>query len=402
MPHAGQIVNMGILVLAMGLSSLLRPPAWNAVLADDSSAAATAQARASALVKQLGSSRYQDRQQAVRKLCELGRPAIPALKSGMLGTDLEIRIRCRRILDHLDRIDHQRILAAFARDATQPPGNRLAGWDRYREKIGATAQAQELLVEMHRKEGRLFRAWSSDALDFPAVFERRCMEIQQAYRQGSGAQRTVDVGSVATLLFLGSDPQVVIPDNAASVLNNLMYYNNLKKELTEGQRKAELRLLLAGWIERPLPKENYRRLLLAMRYDLQQGVVPATKLLNQGAVGLQMQYAILALGKLGNRTHLPLLHKQFQNTSVLSRSASNGKVVYSCQVRDVALVAAIYLTGQDTSKFGFSRLRKNSTYLYSPNSAGFKNQIERDAAFARYRAWERANGGESKSSKTDS
>ncbi|MEO1997058.1 MAG: hypothetical protein ABGZ17_17455 [Planctomycetaceae bacterium] len=391
MPNGRHTPRFWIVVMAVGICSQHGRPQYHRLLADDTSVPTTVQARAALLVHQLGSARYDDRQRAVRALCDLGPPAIPALHSGAKGADLEIRIRCQRILDHLDRLDHQRILEAFVRDPTRAPGNQLAGWDRYRQQIGDTAPAQELFVEMHRQEGRLFRAWSARTLDFPLQFERRCQEIQLAYRQAAGAQRQVDVGSVASLLFFGGDGQVVIRDNTALALNNLMYYNNLKSELTQGQRKRELRALLARWLERPMPNGNYQRLLLAMRYNLKQGLVPAIKLVNQGAVGLQIQYAILAIGKLGDQSHLPVLQKQFKNTSVLSRSASGGKIVYSCQVRDVALAIAVHVTGQDTSKYGFSRLRKNSTYLYSPNSAGFKSQAARDAAFERYREWQRAN-----------
>ena len=245
------------------------------------------------------------------------------------------------------------------------------------------------MAEMHRKEGRLFRAWSAGDPEFVSQFERRCQEIQLAYRQGS--QRRIEVGSVATLLFFGSDQRLDVPDSTALALNNLMYYNNLKTELTQGERKRELRTLLALWIERPMTNGNYQRLLLAMRYDLKQGLVPAIRLVKQKAVGLQAQYAILAIGKLGGREHLPLLQEQFQNKSVLSRSVSGGKVVYSCQIRDVALAISIHITKQDIGKYSFDRLRKNSTYLYSPNSTGFRSQAERDAAFQRFAEWQAAN-----------
>jgi hypothetical protein len=396
MPNGRHTARCWIVLIAVGFCSQPGHRHSHRLLADDTSVPTTVQARAALLVNQLGSARYDDRQRAVRALCDLGPPAIPALHSGAQGADLEIRIRCQRILGHLERLDHQRILEAFVRDPTRAPGNRLAGWDRCRQQIGDTPQTRELFVDMHRKEGRLFRAWTARALDFPLQFELRCQEIQLAYRRGTGAQRQVDVGSVASLLFFGGDERIVIRDKTALALNNLMYYNNLKTELTQGPRKRELRALLARWIERPMPNGNYQRLLLAMRYNLKQGLVPAIKLVKQGAVGLQIQYAILAIGKLGDQAHLPVLQKQFKNKSVLSRSASGGKIVYSCQVRDVALAIAVHLTGQDTSKYGFSRLRKNATYLYSPNSAGFKSQAARDAAFEQYREWQRANAATSK------
>jgi len=370
------------------------------ILADEDSRPSAVDARARLLVEQLGAGHYGDRQRAVRLLCELGLPAIPALQRGTHRGDLEIRVRCRKILDHLSRLDHHRILDAFVRDPDRDPGRQLPGWNRFRKQVGDDGGTRELMAEMHRKEGRLFRAWSTGETEFLSQFERRCQEIQLAYRQGS--QRRIDVGSVATLLFFGSDQQIDVPDSTALALNNLMYYNNLKTELTQGERKRELRTLLGLWIERPMTNGNYQRLLLAMRYDLKQGLVPAIRLVKQKAVGLQAQYAILAIGKLGGREHLPLLQKQFQNKSVLSRSVSGGKVVYSCQIRDVALAISIHITKQDIGKYGFNRLRKNSTYLYSPNSAGFKNSAERDAAFQRFGAWQRANTETAKPQPVDS
>ena len=58
-------------------------------------------ARIEKLVKQLGSDEYQEREDASRKLKEIGRPAIPALKKALKSEDLEVRLRAESILKEI-------------------------------------------------------------------------------------------------------------------------------------------------------------------------------------------------------------------------------------------------------------------------------------------------------------
>jgi hypothetical protein len=71
-------------------------PAGSAEQAPDKQALAD---EATKLVGQLGDDSFTVREAATKRLAEIGRPAVAALREGLKSSDPEIRIRARRILD---------------------------------------------------------------------------------------------------------------------------------------------------------------------------------------------------------------------------------------------------------------------------------------------------------------
>jgi len=56
----------------------------------------------------------------------------------------------------------------------------------------------------------------------------------------------------------------------------------------------------------------------------------------------------------------------------------------------VALAAAVTLHGEDPVDFGFSEAKPHDMYPYMPNSLGFETEKEREAAFAPWEQFRRA------------
>jgi hypothetical protein len=63
----------------------------------------------------------------------------------------------------------------------------------------------------------------------------------------------------------------------------------------------------------------------------------------------------------------------------------------TAEIRDVALLASIYLMRQQPTEFGFKHLKKNQSFLFIPNSAGFTSDEEREEAFTKWSAWRSRN-----------
>ena len=359
--------------------------------ADDSDTEMELQKQVEKLIETLGSDAFEERRSASRQLQSIGADAIPQLKVGSVSDDPEISRRCQLVLDRLYAEEHRKMVAAFLLDPDSSPGNQLPGWAELKKLCGDTEQSRALIVRMHERENDLLATWSSGKVQALAQeFTKRCVDVQQKYR-GSG-RREVKIETVATLLFVSTTPRmnvkngsIKVPEQTANLLNSLLYYNNVRSELQSGKFQNELRRLIAGWVQLETGSASrYQKLLLAMRYNLPEGLIPAQEMINGRVTGLQLQYALLAIGKLGTERELPLVMKSLNNGSVLSQSVSNGKIKYKCEVRDVALAIALHLTKQSTDDYKFARLRKNSVYLYSPNSAGFDSQESRDNAFARW------------------
>jgi HEAT repeat protein len=54
------------------------------------------------LVNQLGSKRFQEREEAARQLSLLGKTALPALQDAAKSTDAEVRRRAQQLMERLD------------------------------------------------------------------------------------------------------------------------------------------------------------------------------------------------------------------------------------------------------------------------------------------------------------
>jgi len=384
-----RLLCLTTIALVSGPSSLPADPASPPDSTAEQSVA-TADAAIERLIVDLGDDRFQTRRAASRELIRVGPDAIPLLMRGIASSNPEVSRRCQQVLDHLFAQEHRRMLEAFRANPEAPPGNRLPGWTELKEICGDTAGSRALLIAMHERESSLISIWSTrDSNELVREFTARCIDVQQKYR-GSG-RREVKIETVASLLFVGTTPRkpatshVEIPEQTANLLNSLLYFNNVRTELQNGQYKDELKRLIAGWVRIETgATSRYQKLLLAMRYNLREGLVPAEQMIRGKVTGLQLQYALLAIGKLGDKRQLPLVRLSLNNASVLSQTVANGKINYKCEVRDVALAISLHLTNQDSKDYGFAKLRKNSVYLYSPNSAGFNSDATRDRAFARW------------------
>jgi HEAT repeat protein len=347
--------------------------------------ASSSQQRAAWLVRQLGDSSYAAREQAARDLELMGWEARPALAEALDDPNLEIRYRAQRLLEAIEQADHQRRVDEFLKNPTAASDDVLPGWRRYRALVGDGEHACRLFAEMQQAEGMLFRLSERDGAKFEAEFAKRCLETLHGHSYGHGRQAAL--GTLAALVFFASEPGFEFSNRTAGSIYSLVYQNEFRKALTGEEYAQAARGILAEWIRQPDSNIPYQKITLAMQHDLKSGLVPALELIRSETQPPQLQYAICAVGKLGGPEHVADLETLFGNDTVLTVSQSNNKTTYSCEVRDVALAAALHLTKQKPSEYGYNRLRTNPQSLFSMNSAGFDNPDDRDAAFQKWQDW---------------
>ena len=87
-------------------------------------------------MKQLGSSRFDDRERASEQLLSSDRPPWAHWRGPPRHPDREIRFRSRRLLAIMRQLDFQQRIEAFAADKSSAEGYGLPGWKRYREICG--------------------------------------------------------------------------------------------------------------------------------------------------------------------------------------------------------------------------------------------------------------------------
>jgi hypothetical protein len=346
-------------------------------------------------VGQLASDSFRQRQQAERELAALGVPAKAALMQGLKSADAEVRERCRRLLVVVLEQDYQARVDAFAADAQGSTDHQLPGWRRFRELAGETAGARQLFVEMQRSESKLLESSAADPDAGSDLLLSRCEDLQQAAsRQLDDDGRPLSLGSIAAAFFVGADPRVPINERLAAYLYNFSYQPALQGAMRGGAKLEPLKRILGAWVARTAGSTNsYPSMMLAMQYDLREGLSPALNVIKQtGAQPHILQFAILVVGRFGEKQHLALLEPLLENASPLVTQNVGGQQL-RCEVRDVALATLVHLSQQDFKQYGLVHLQKNAQTLFNINSVGFASEQLRSEALRKWKAWSAAQKG---------
>jgi len=374
--------------------AMLSPPA----LPDDGAAGAVPSPAAGVatltdpqeLVSLLGAPDFATRLAATRRLIEIGPTAEPALVAGLSTGSPEVIFRCRHILSEIEYKERFGRLEAFAADLDGKQGLTLPGWERYRSLVGSDSKARRLFVSMHKSEPYLLEKVEKEPKAVADTLVQRVQVMQQSMRFPNAA---IDTGSMATLLFLISDPEMKVADNATMMMYSLCNYHTFRQEMERGAHKAQLRSLLGEFVKMGGNQTTaYYRLMLALQYELKEGGVAARNLLEDPrAPQHYKQYAVLTIAKLNDKDSLELIRKLLSDRTVCTSHTmmrNNKRVVYQTQLRDVALSALIHMNGEDPKKFGFERISPNLRYLFNPGTMGFTDDKARDEAFKKWEVFE--------------
>jgi hypothetical protein len=311
----------------------------------------------------------------------------------MRDPDREVRYRCRRIINSVQALDRQRRLDAFAAGVRSSDEDQLPGWVRYRQLLGDDRLARELFCEMLRAEWEFLAAIEAGGPLAADALAARCQELQNSQQMFG---QTIELGSVAAMVFVASNPEIDVADQTGSYLYAaLSSQPSFRTAIQSGTRKPIVRKLLGAWVRRVSgPWSAYHALMLSLQYDLEDGLVPAERIVRGDSAGplhAQIcQNAILVLAKLGDVSHIPLLEQRLTDATPCSTQRIDNAVTFETQVRDVALAAALHLSKQDVKKFGFDRAQLHPQLVFNPGTLGFnqeKDDASRQRAFAAWRAF---------------
>jgi hypothetical protein len=101
-----------------------------------------------ALVAQLNSPTFREREAAGRALVALGTKAVPALKAGLAGGSPEAAERCQKLLAAIRKDDADRFARAFAADKEFKATFDHPVWKRWAKVVGADRPSRELFAEV--------------------------------------------------------------------------------------------------------------------------------------------------------------------------------------------------------------------------------------------------------------
>lgn len=349
-------------------------------------------ANTDSLLKRLGHPEFSARVDAERSLMKLGDLAIPALMEGIESDAIEVRLRSQRILDHLQQASLAGNLERLIADPWSFPEVFAPGWDLFFDCCGDGPDARRLYAEMLKQEPELLLSMLKSPAARNLEFDKRCGDLR-AFFQGRSRQQ-VHPATVATLLLLAADEETQPSTNSLSALNSLLVDRQFRQAVQASPAGPALRSLISQWLLHHRNNNPLIRLDHAARYGLDAGLGAAREVIsNPGQSRNRLQHAVYFMALHGGNKVIPELEELLKDHSVLwpqRKPAEEAKL----QVRDIALLGLLHVTGQPFEEYGFDEApRPNTDYLYSPNTGGFHSNSHRENAHEKWRLWRAKNIG---------
>jgi hypothetical protein len=350
-------------------------------------------------ISELGHESYTVRQTAASQLLAAGMLAREALVAVADGPDPETRSAARRLVAQIDHSEFHRRLEAFAADTEGRQGISLPGWDQYQKLVGGDPAARALFVEMQRQEGGLLGTMFGLSKRTPGdLLDSRLMRLIQWPNVAGNRTASPPLGSCAALLFLGSNAEIEVSDNAAQLIEVLLQRPPILESLRADKADEPVRRLVVGWVLH-CPSKNEeilrRRLNLISAMAMKEALPLALNVLGGDAPfrrvhPLTRAQAALVVGQLGGREHVDKLEPLLEDSSICSPIPAQlpGQAGATVQVRDVALVMMIHLTDQRPADYGYLSARPQpQSKAYSLQTLFRENNQQRDEAIAKWRKW---------------
>lgn len=343
------------------------------------------------LVRQLGSDSFAAREQATRQLIALGIAARDALAAACDEADAEVRMRARAVLAAVSETDFRERLAAFSADFDGRNRQTLPGWQEFSAHFGGGRSARQLFVEMQRAEPELLEAFAKGSKPATESLGVRCQAISQQAMH-SPREEQISMGTVASMLLVGSAEGVTIEEQAGLQLYTWMIYQPaFQKNAASGAWSPLLKKLLGRWVMKDAGAAGtVQNLLFAASYELKtEALYLAHRVLaNDHNHANTRQYAVLIVGRFGGKEHVPLVEKLLDDTASCGTfQVNNPPRQVDLQIRDIALAVAVHLTGQNLRDYGFQSAQPNPTTLFQVATLLFHDPAERDAALKKWSAW---------------
>lgn len=407
------LISVSAILLCASLHAEGKPA--TVVSADPKSLDATAEesARATELVRQLGSPSYRDRESASRDLPKIGRLAVPALRAARATeSSPEVQRRIELVLPAAEAEDFQARLACFRLDAEGKYEHRLAGWAKLKATLGNDPSVQALFLEVveNKDYENLLAAADRPADELGAVLIAYYQILQDGTYPpslsygGKGHPRIPKTSEVALLAFLESlHSDKAMPLRTASNHTstvNFLNYATIECAMIPGREPnahaAVLRKILPRWLD---SRETGIGLLHALTYSQEWQMPAATaryaaKLLAAGNV-YERSYGLEKLGTHDDGAkYLTPIAALIDDASLLKHARPELKDdPNGVLLGDFALGVAILLSGQKHADYGlevadpavYARVQPGNYYF--KDGKGDRADDHRKAAIKKFRAW---------------
>lgn len=366
---AGLIAQQAPVVAGSAATPLPEPPED-----DDPTGAAGAEElrQIEALVDQLGSGSFAQREAATAQLLRLGVKVLPALKRREGTGDAELRQRIEVLSKRLMEDDFEKRIVAFLRGDTEAT---LPGWNYVRGQLQDQPGMRDLFVVMTRRRGGVVPLLDGSGQDRKEALAILVKEIDdQRMRIGFEPH----VADALLLLMLATDEGNTPSATPTDILVTLyLRRHEVGTGLTDPLLGTPLRRLIAKWFDNCSPAAHLAAFALALDRGLVEITSLAKRVIRTAAEENDMQkveYAILTLCRFGTPEDSPLLmtlmdDKRLVNEEYLNVDSSGRTLVV--QVRDLALATIARLHQQGLREVGFPAGQDHPVTGFASDSVGF-------------------------------
>jgi hypothetical protein len=390
---------------------------------DDLVAPAEIQVKARALVRQLASEDYSEREDAHKQLADLGRHARPALLAGAnTSPEPEIRLRCAQLLPGATALDIAAKLDTFLADTKGEYEHNLPAWKTFRATVRSEWSFFGHVVWSDRSLDTAARQVFADLVAAPAnrrlllavggsrveltdlVVARKQELYERRYPRGEDAgSRDPTRDEIAALLFADSRVGSQYLPRRGSIVPHLAGSGFTQAARGSDEKGRVYRAIAAAWLDsRNEPREMYQAMSLGIDFGLNDNVcgLCARLLTMPGVTALYRGRAASNLVYYGGKKHVPLLVKAMSDAVVVSTVTWNGmgQPTYEIQLRDIALAVSIVLSDQKLEDYGFADRSAGSSpadkRTYSYTRYYFPDDATRKSAFTKWTAWRKTHANE--------
>lgn len=393
------------------------------------------------LVAQLGSDSYEAREDAEKRLAEIGAPAASAIWEATRSGDPEVVRRARRLMEQLPGNAFPREVRKFVDEGTPATALDLPGWDALRELLDSGDQpARTLYARMFLAEDELLRAMADakaavaagdDEAAGPARRKYLALDAERAELCIQSLRQRFATGGVRKRLEAGRRFKLN-ERQEARVMALVFARSQLPPEWTAGRASDALRALTIGAVvgaqNRPVGRPHFwhrlkedtalaghlRRIVAAwcmstIELESRQAALQTAMTLHQkrvsvamaerilaeprGPVGASQSDAFLAIHALmlwgGGERHVRLVEPFLIDAGERRLGGWKGKPLRkSILMREWALTALLRMTGQKPAAYG--RPRSMTTYCAVARWAEIHLYLTDEAwgaALGKWRAW---------------
>jgi hypothetical protein len=367
--------------------------------------------RAAALVRELGSPVFDDRERAARDLAALGRLALPALRYGVeRSPDAEVRLRCGLLLPRAREADHVARVAVFVADRDGKFEHDVAGWGLFRKAVGDGPDARRLFERIagaaSTRRVLIATRWPGPSLNALAAerWTRLGKEARPVQAEGvQAAARPVSLLDVAALLLADiASPEADEGLGSGWVPTVLLIEDVALAETARGRGPdgPVFRRLVTAWLDGKSGAVGLQHAIqIATAIQLPPAVAARYHARTLDQKGIDAHTKLVAVGALarsGDRGHLAALDRLRDDTDAVDVGWPDG-TMFTSPVADLALAAMIHLSGQKLTDYGFTiapggpvDFTRVDPCRFAPDRTATADQ-KRERAAAKWEEWVKKN-----------